>query len=158
MSYSDSVGYNTLKSVLFTYSKTRLGVFDCWSRTMSSSFTMLGPPHKFCKILISRLIFQHQEGTQAHTQRNKISIFSKADQHKSLQHRCPNSIFKKIAALLAYTIMKQFGKHLFLLDRLKNLDDTALIVECVDTFKHFTVLATSHLPYHLIVILVPEIQ
>ncbi len=45
-----------MKSVLFTYSNTRLGVLDCGSRTTSSSWMTLGPPHRFCRILISRLI------------------------------------------------------------------------------------------------------
>ena len=31
--------------------------FECSSRTTSSSLMMLGPPYRFCKILISRLIF-----------------------------------------------------------------------------------------------------
>ena len=47
----------TLKSVLLTYSKMRQGVFDCGSRTMSSRRMMLVPPARFCRILISRLIF-----------------------------------------------------------------------------------------------------
>ena len=57
MSRSVSVGYSTLKSVLFTYSKMSDGVFDCGSRTMSSRWITLVPPRRFCRILISRLIF-----------------------------------------------------------------------------------------------------
>jgi len=50
-------GYRTLKSMLLTYSVTRLGIFDSGSRTTSSKATIFGPPARFCKILISRLIF-----------------------------------------------------------------------------------------------------
>lgn len=46
-----------MKSVLFTYSKTSEGVLDCGSRTTSSSRMMFVPPRRFCRILISRLIF-----------------------------------------------------------------------------------------------------
>lgn len=43
--------------MLLTYSVTRLGIFDNGSRTTSSNATIFGPPARFCKILISRLIF-----------------------------------------------------------------------------------------------------
>ena len=46
-----------MKSVLLTYSKIRLGVLLWGSRTISKSLMMFGPPVRFCKILISRLIF-----------------------------------------------------------------------------------------------------
>eukprot|EP00952_Eustigmatos_sp_NYUAD-ZCMA_P003576 15608-Eustigmatos_ZCMA.PRE.1 len=35
----------------------RDGVLDCGSLTMSTSSMMLAPPHRFCRILISLLIF-----------------------------------------------------------------------------------------------------
>ena len=46
-----------MKSAAATCSKTRDGVLDAGSRTQSSSEMTLGPPHRFCRILISRLIF-----------------------------------------------------------------------------------------------------
>ena len=52
-----SCGYKTLKSVLLTYSKMSDGVLLWGSRTMSRSLMMFGPPVRFCRILISRLIF-----------------------------------------------------------------------------------------------------
>ena len=46
-----------MKSALFTCSKMRDGVLLCGSRTTSKSLMMFVWPHRFCKILISRLIF-----------------------------------------------------------------------------------------------------
>jgi hypothetical protein len=45
------------RTVLLTYSNTRLGVLDSGSRTTSSRRMMFGPSARFCKIFISRLIF-----------------------------------------------------------------------------------------------------
>ena len=50
-------GYSTLKSMLLMYSVIKLGIFDAGSRTTSSRATTFGPPARFCRILISRLIF-----------------------------------------------------------------------------------------------------
>eukprot|EP01045_Picozoa_sp_COSAG04_P019689 COSAG04_NODE_1938_length_5175_cov_178.678093_4_plen_120_part_00 len=49
--------HSVLKSSLSTCSKTSDGVLETGSRTMSSRLMMFGPPQRFCRILISRLIF-----------------------------------------------------------------------------------------------------
>lgn len=45
--------------------------------------------------------------------------------------------------------------YLFFLNRLQNFDDTALVINSVNAFKHLAVFTTSHLPDDLVVILVP---
>lgn len=45
--------------------------------------------------------------------------------------------------------------HLFLLHRLKDLDDTFLVVSGVDPLENLAVLAPPHLAHHFIVVLAP---
>lgn len=45
-------------------------------------------------------------------------------------------------------------QYLFLLDRLQDLDDAALTIASVHTFKDLAVFSTADLPDYLIVILV----
>ncbi|KAL3813670.1 hypothetical protein ACJIZ3_014938 [Penstemon smallii] len=46
-------------------------------------------------------------------------------------------------------------KYLLLLDRLKDFDNAFLVVDSVNTLENFTVLTPTHLPHHLIIILLP---
>lgn len=45
---------------------------------------------------------------------------------------------------------------LFLFDGLKNFNDTFLVIGCMNSFKNLAVFSSAHLPYHLIVILLPN--
>lgn len=46
--------------------------------------------------------------------------------------------------------------HLLLLDRLENLDYTALIAINIQTFENFTIFPPSYFSYNLIIILISE--
>lgn len=50
--------------------------------------------------------------------------------------------------------VQSMTSNLLFLHRLQDLDDALLIVNDVDAFKDFTVLASANLPDHLIVILI----
>lgn len=46
--------------------------------------------------------------------------------------------------------------HLFLFNRLENLNNAFLVVRAVNTFKHLAVFAPPDLPHNFIIILFPE--
>lgn len=85
----------------------------------------LGPPQRFCKILISLLICAHQ-------------VFT-AQSSSSMQD-------KTLDAELA---------HLLLFYWLQDFYDALLVVDCVDALKDLAVLSSAHFAHHFIVVLVP---
>ena len=71
-----TLGYNFLKSMLSTHSKTREGVFDWGSWHLSNNVITFGPLHKFSNILISRLILLIRTGFKIFTTQNSWVLVS----------------------------------------------------------------------------------
>ena len=87
----------------------------------------LGPPHRFCKILISRLICGHNSQSPLPARR---------------------ASGREESSALVLT-------DLLLFDGLEDFDDAFLIIDDVDALKDLAVFASPHFPDHLVIVLIP---
>lgn len=84
MSTSPSTGYRVFHSTLSTYSMIKLWYRDEGSWTTSRRATIFGPPVKFRKILISRLIFLEATGLSTlMTQVSELAVSNPSNTYKA---------------------------------------------------------------------------